>query len=393
MDKNLPPLPAYNTIGTKEQLMVQQAMRYPLSGYMGGELKGGYWVERLADMFKETFGTLHAVPCNSATSGLLAACVAAGVGPGDVVWCTAMSMSATAAVALHLGATVKFIDIEAETFCIDLGFEPSLFGEDYHVVPHVFTAEKPKAVIVTNLFGHAAQLAKLRAWSDRAGICLIEDNAQAPFATENGRLTGTVGHMGVFSFNVHKHMQCGEGGIVVTSCHFLANKLRLFVNHAELSGTKRVGLNLRMTEPIAAIACAQLEKGYRLVKSRMELAEAITHAFRDCDLVRPPQTREGCLHSYYVWAGLTLSRDFVTALQRRGIPLLSGYSCLHRLFQTGDYCPVADQVSQSLVLFEVCAYSPKPHHLRLMHDIICEETDRIGGDHDDAGRSSTTADT
>lgn len=382
-EKTLGPLPRYWTIGQWERNNLARAMKKPLSGYIGGHPTEGYWVKKLSEDWKETFWTKYAIPCNSATSGLMAACMAANIGPGDEVWVSTYTMSATATCAMILGATVKFLDIDAVYFCM---------------TTTVFMPP-PKAIIVTNLFGCAAHLNTLRNWCDKLHVVMIEDNAQAPFATCGGTFTGTIGHMGVFSLNVHKHMQCGEGGVVVTDDAGLADAIELAINHGELRNGEadqyhlraisQMGLNLRMTEPIAAIACAQLKKGFNLVQSRIALAEFISDIFRGVEWVRTPTGRCGEVHAYYLWAGqitganaCDIRNSLVTRLRERGIPFKAGYSVLlHRLFEDNCTLPVAEDIEDNrLFTFEVCAYDPKVPHLRMMREIIREEADHVGAE-------------
>ena len=92
------------TIDWHERREVVRSLRKPLSGYLGGKKSTGYWVNNLEDDWKTAFQVKHAIACNSATSGLLAACMAADIGPGDTVWCSDYTMSASAACAMVLGA-------------------------------------------------------------------------------------------------------------------------------------------------------------------------------------------------------------------------------------------------------------------------------------------------
>lgn len=369
----LRPLPDYWTIGKREKRNVDMALRMRLSGYLGGKSTGGYWCTRLADEWSQTFESRYAVPCNSATSGLLAACLAAGIEEGDLVWVSDYTMSASATCALLLGAEVRFMDIEQNFF--------ALSGS---------TGPKPKAIIITNLFGHPADLLAFRRWCDSHGITLIEDNAQAPFAKEHGRYTGTIGHIGVFSLNVHKHIQCGEGGVICTDDPNLAHRLDCAINHGELMKTNpHMGLNLRMTEPIAAIACAQLERGSHNVQTRINLAHHITDCFEGIDFVEPPKTREGCIHVFYMWAGKIKGPNarerrssFLGALKGRGVPLREGYAPpLHRLFEPPEfeahYPVTCEMEDERLFCFEVCAYDPKQHHLKAMKEIIQQEAEKV----------------
>lgn len=223
------PLKPFNTIGSDE---IAAAIRVVgggcLSGFLGGELRGGHYVRALEDAWCETFGVRHAVACNSATSGLLAACAAVGVKPGDEVITTPFTMSATSAAAALLGARLVYADIEPDYFCLD-------------VLQTRLARSAIKAIIVANIFGHPAQISELRTYCDHHGVFLIEDNAQSPFAMESRtqinrpRYAGTVGHIGVFSLNCHKHIQTGEGGICVTESNDLARRMRLFINHAEMT--------------------------------------------------------------------------------------------------------------------------------------------------------------
>lgn len=372
--KHLGPLPKYWTIGRPEHANVVKSLKRPLSGYIGGQPSDGYFIKLLSDCWRDEFQCHYAVPCNSATSGLMAACMAADIGPGDEVWCSAYTMSATATCAMMLGATVKFMDIDPVYFCIT----------------GLVTVPLPKVLIVTNLFGCAAHLPAIRAFCDVYNVVMIEDNAQAPYATVGGQFTGTIGHMGVFSLNVHKHFQCGEGGVVVTNSATLAERLERAINHGELApGWQQIGGNFRMTEPIAAIACAQLKKGYNLVQTRVTLAEAITAIFKQVSFVEPPAKRFGEIHAYYMWAGQILGPNakdlraaFVGRLRDRGVPFKIGYTTpLHRLFKADYGLPVVDEIERArLFTFEICAYDLKRHHLRRMRDIILWEAESIEGE-------------
>ena len=110
---------------------------------------------------------------------------------------------------LIYGAIPVFADIDLNNYCIDL-----------QSVKKSIT-EKTKGIIAVNLFGHPSELRELRKIADENNIYLIEDNARAPI-TENNQLTGTIGHIGVFSLNYHKHIHTGEGGVCTTNDEELA---------------------------------------------------------------------------------------------------------------------------------------------------------------------------
>lgn len=349
------PLKPFNTIGREEIAAATRVLEGGvLSGFLGGELRGGHHVRALEDAWCETFGVKHAVACNSATSGLLAACAAVGMKHGKKFMVSPFTMSATAAAPTVLGAESFFGDIESRTFGLDTF--PAQFGTNF--------------IVITNLFGHPANLREFRRGCDmNRGLFLIEDNAQSPFAMEYGRYAGTIGHLGVFSLNVHKHFQCGEGGIVVTNDDNLAAATRHAINHGEMAGMG-VGLNLRMTEITAAIALVQLRKAPQIIADRVGLAESLTRAVKGISGLTPPVVRDGCTHVYYLWAlKITDRRDeFVHAMQAEGVPLRAGYvDPLYRLpafSQFARSCPVAERMhDKELALFEICAFDPTPEQI------------------------------
>ena len=203
------PLQPFSGIGGHERTAVLRFLDdgAPLSGFHGSARPtffGGPEVRAFEAAWCERFGVSHAVTVNSATSALIAAMGAIGIGPGDEVITSPYTMSATAMAPLFYGGIPVFADIESDHFCLD----PA-------AVERAITA-KTRAILVINLFGHPAELVKLRQLADARGIYLVEDNAQAALAEDGGKLAGTIGHIGIYSLNIHKHIQTGEGGI---SCY------------------------------------------------------------------------------------------------------------------------------------------------------------------------------
>lgn len=346
----------FNTIGHRERMLVSEVLNEgKLSGYLGGIRRGGYWVQRLETEWCEFFGVRHAVAVNSATSGLLIACMAAGVKTGTRVWTTPYTMSATAAAPKFLGADIIFDDIDEKTF-----------GLDRVILP----ADAPVAII-THLFGGAARTRDLVWSSVPTRTMVIEDNAQAFLATEYGTPTGTIGHIGVWSLNVHKSLQAGEGGVCTTDDDNLATQMRDAMNHGEMSGGP-VGLNLRMTEVTAAMACAQLSRAKEIVSERVEVAEAVLDSMGDIPSIKKPFVRANCRHVYYC-IGLqvdSLKRDwFAQALQAEGVPIRAGY--LKPLYTLPAFknvlrpdTAVVEQVESQMLLYENCAYSPTKEQIK-----------------------------
>lgn len=325
-------LAPYPSMGEAERRAVAAVVESGcLSGFYGSpgpEFLGGSRVIALEQAWAERFGCRHAISVNSATSGLFAAMGAIGIGPGDEVIVPPWTMSATAMAPLIYGGIPVFADIEDQTFCID----PARVRDA--ITP------KTRAILAVNLFGHPARLHELRGIADEHGLSLVEDNAQAPLASEDDVPCGTIGHIGVFSLNTHKHIHSGEGGMCTTNDDRLAERLALIRNHGEnlMDGrsddalVNMVGFNFRMTELIAAVALEQLKRIDVHVSARERLAQALSDGTRDLCGWRTPAVRGGCRHNHYCWvvrfdaAAVGVSREtFSRALTAEGFPHATGY--------------------------------------------------------------------
>lgn len=326
------PLPPYNTIGDAEKKAVMEVLEAgELSGFIAGAIDqfwGGRKVRELENAFREYFGVKHAIAVNSATSGLHAALSATGIGPGDEVITSPYTMSASATCALMCGAVPIFADIEPDTFCID----PA--SVEANITPQT------KAIVAVNIFGQPANLAALRDIAKQHGLYLIEDNAQAPAARYGNRFASTIGDAGVFSFNRHKTMQCGEGGVIVTDNDTIALKAAMMRNHGEVAVggmgiediVNTVGVNYRMTEMEAAVALEQFRKLDDLNEVRIRLADRITKGLQGLSGITAPKIRDGSTHVYYFYVMLYdeavtgIPRElFARAVQAEGFVLRAGY--------------------------------------------------------------------
>jgi perosamine synthetase len=390
----------YNSLGSEEERAVQRVVRSgSLSGFYGSwgsEFLGGERVKEFERAWTERFDVPHAVSVNSATSGLSAALGAIGIGPGDEVIVPPFTMSATAMAPLIYGAIPVFADIDERTFCIDLE------------AVRAAISPRTRAIIAVNLFGHPARLTELSAIASEYGICLIEDNAQGPLAEENGRHAGTVGDIGVFSLNYHKHVHAGEGGMCVTRDATLALRLQAIRNHAEnivepagiADLANMVGFNFRMTELSAAVGLEQLRKIDVHVQRREWLAHQLSNGLRDLEGITVPMARAGCRHVYYVW-GMRVDEDalgvsratFSRALAAEGFPHFVGYTrplymlpvfqkrvaigsegwpftLTERSYQSG-LCPVAERMyHHELICFETCAYDVNEAQAALLVEAV-----------------------
>lgn len=297
------PFPAYNTIGAEEEEAALRVLRSgKLSTYLGtwhADFYGGPEVRALESEWAAYFGVKHAISVNSATSGLYAAVGACGISPGDEIIVSAYTMSASATAALVYGAIPIFADIEEEYYCLD----PKSI--EAKITP------RTKAIIIVDIFGQPYDAEAINTLAKKHNLYVIEDAAQAPGAMLGDKYAGTLGDIGVYSLNYHKHIHTGEGGIIVTNDDTLAEKLRLIRNHAEAVLSAKgisdkselinmVGFNYRMTEIEAAIAREQLKKLPALLEQRLANTAYLNEKLAQIPCILPTKIRSDAKHAFYV---------------------------------------------------------------------------------------------
>lgn len=297
------PFPAYNTIGVEEEDAVLRVLRSgKLSTFLGtwhDDFYGGPEVRALESEWATYFGAKHAISVNSATSGLYAAVGACGISPGDEVIVSAYTMSASATAALVYGAIPIFADIEEDYYCLDAKSIESKITSN------------TKAIIVVDIFGQPYDAPAINALAKKHNLYVIEDTAQAPGAMLGDKFAGTLGDIGIYSLNYHKHIHSGEGGIIVTDDDVLADKIRLIRNHAEAVLSARgikdkselinmVGYNYRMTEIEAAIARCQLSKLPNLLTQRLANTHYLNEKLSQIPCIKATKIRDSAKHVFYV---------------------------------------------------------------------------------------------
>ena len=222
---------------------------------------------------------------------------AAGIGPGDEVICPPFTMSATSTAVLFYGGIPVFADLRTDDFCLD--------PEDIErkITP------RTRAIMVVHLFGQAADMGEINKIAKRHRLKVIEDAAHAPCGRYKGQPLGAIGDLGGFSLNFHKHIHCGEGGVIVTNDDDLALRCKLIRNHAEnlvidqgvADLTNMIGSNYRMTEIQAAIAMVQMEKVAGYVATRNHLHQLFSDLLKDVPGITPAKILPYRTHSFYVY--------------------------------------------------------------------------------------------
>jgi len=292
--------PPYITIGEEEKEAVLGVLDSGvLSKYLGcwhKDFYGGSQVKALEKEWAEYFGVKHAISVNSCTSGLYCSAGAIGVEPGEEIIVTPYTMTATATAPLIFNAIPVFVDIEEDYFCLDVN----------SVEKHINS--RTRAIFVVDLFGMPYDVEAINILAKKHGLVVVEDAAQAPGAKYKDKFAGTLADIGVYSLNYHKHIHCGEGGIVVTDNDMLAENIRLLRNHAEAvvenKGVQNIanmiGFNFRMTEIEASIARCQLQKLDNLLNARRQNCYYLSRKLGTIPAITIAKVRKDCTHAYYV---------------------------------------------------------------------------------------------
>lgn len=271
-----------------------------LSGFIGAAGKffnGGKEVVEFENLWARTYGFKNAISINSLTTGLQTAVGAIGIEPGDEVICSPYSMSASATAALFYGGIPIFADLDPNRFTLD----PA--SVENRITP------RTKAIIVVHLFGYPADMDSIMKVAHKHGLKVIEDAAQAPGIYYKGRPVGSIGDVGGFSLNFHKHIHTGEGGLMVTNNDEIALRCRLIRNHGEnateaygvedISNT--IGSNYRFTELQAAIAVEQFKKLKGFLAHRADLGRYLDGRLSGIPGLSIQKIENNTTHSYYMY--------------------------------------------------------------------------------------------
>jgi dTDP-4-amino-4,6-dideoxygalactose transaminase len=275
-------------------------------------------VEAFEHEVAATLGAKHAVGLNSGTDALVIGLRALGIGPGDEVITTAFSFFATAEAVLHVGATPVFVDIRQDSFNLD----PERI--------EAAVSDRTRAILPVHLYGNPAAMTPILAIAERHGLRILEDCAQsfgarygAHGADNAGRMTGTLGDLGAFSFYPTKSLGAyGDGGMLVTDDDDLALSARKLRNHGGLTRYRNemLGYNSRLDEIQAAVLRVKLPHVGRWTDLRLANAERYRALLDGCpDLTLPDLPAGHIVHQFTVRVPADKRDGVVAALRAADI--------------------------------------------------------------------------
>lgn len=338
--------------GAEEEEAVQQVVK-------SRWLTMGAVTREFEEEFAAYTGARHAIAVTNATAALHLACVAAGLGPGDEAVLPSLTFVATANAVRYTGAVPVFADIEGEN-----NLNISVQEIEDCITP------RTRAILVMHYGGYACDMPAILALAERHGLMVIEDAAHALGSELNGRMLGTWGTVGCFSFFSNKNMTTGEGGMLVTNDDRLADRLRLLRSHGMTSLTwdrhkghawsydvVDLGYNYRMDEIRSALGRVQLRKLAHNNRLRREKTALYRHLLEEqCpETLVPFDNHPGvsACHLMPILLPDDASREeFMRSMKERGIQTSIHYPPVH-LFSA--YRGVPLPVPQSLAFTEIMA--------------------------------------
>lgn len=239
---------------------------------------------------EEYLGVKHVIPCANGTDALQICMMGLGLQPGDEVITADFTFAATVEVIALLGLTPVLVDVEPDTFNIDI-----------QAIEKAITP-KTKAIVPVHLFGQCANMDAIMELADKHGLFIIEDNAQAigavhTFTNGKKQKSGTIGHVASTSFFPSKNLGCyGDGGAIFTNDDALAHTIRGIVNHGMYRRYHHdvVGVNSRLDSLQAAVLRAKLPKLDEYNSRRRDAAKKYNQAFANQPDIVLPKTVNDC---------------------------------------------------------------------------------------------------
>lgn len=298
---NTTSLKSSKLIPVNAPLLSPKAKKYVLDCLNTGWISSaGQYIGKFEESFADYLGSRFAVTTTNGTAALHLAVASLGIGPGDEVIMPDLTIISCPLSVIYTGAEPVLVDVDPVTFTIDTKLIES------KITKHT------KAIMAVHLYGHPADMDPILKLAKKYELAVIEDAAEAHGARYKGKLVGSLGTIGAFSFYANKIVTTGEGGMIVTNDESLAQKARLLKDLAHSPNRRfwhqEIGFNYRMTNLSAAIGLAQLESIKTYIKKKKWMAREYARAFKGIPFLNLPPQMPWADSVYWMYA-LTLTSD------------------------------------------------------------------------------------
>lgn len=310
----------------------------------------GPGVKKFADELAEFSGSKFVIPCANGTDAIQIAMMAMDLQPGDEVIVPVWTYVATAEVIALLKLTPVFVEVNKDTFCIDVNLLEAKITSN------------TKAIVPVHLYGQCADMEAIMNIAKKYNLYVIEDTAQAigaiyTFSDGTKKQAGTIGHVGTTSFFPSKNLGCyGDGGAIYSQDEDLAKKMKMIAHHGERVKYYHdlVGCNSRLDTVQAVILSIKLKYLKEYERSRNAVADIYDEAFRNHPMIKAPIRSSHSTHVFHQYT-LTLNGvnrdDLKEYLAEKNIPSMIYYPVPlhHQLAYKMHYNPEDDfSISEDL---------------------------------------------
>ena len=316
-------------------------------------------VNKFEEELAQYVGTGYAAALSAGTAAIHLGLMAAGVGKGDIVFCSSLTFSATANPIIYQNATPIFIDSEEETWNMD----PKALEKAFEKYPN------PKAVVVVHLYGTPAKMDEIVQTCKKHNVTLIQHAAESLGATYKGKQTGTFGKYGIYSFNGNKIITTSGGGMLVSEDEERIQKVRFWSTQARDKARhyqhSEIGYNYRMSNIVAGIGRGQLKVLDERIKQKTDIYNRYKEAFKDIPEIKMQPVPVNTVPNHWLSAFVldenskVKPNDIMDALDKENIesrPVWKPMN-LQPVFEKYDFITVCDgekSVGQKLFENGVC---------------------------------------
>lgn len=328
----------------------------------------GEEVKKFEDEFSRYNGVEHTVSVNSGSDALFLALKSMGISTGDEVITVSHTFTSTVDAIVRNGAKPVFVDIDPQTYCIDVSkIEKKITG-------------KTKAILPVHLYGHPADMDAICKLKEDYGLYIIEDACQAHGAEYNGKKAGSIGDVGCFSFYPTKNLGAyGDGGAIVTDNYEINEKLMQMRNYGQSQKYHHdfVGVNSRLDELQAVILQTKLKYLDNWIESRRKNASMYTELLSGLDLTLPVE-KPFVKHAYHLYVVRSKKRDYLKKkLLENNIQSMVHYPVpVHKQKAYSSLNNSSDLKTTDKICDEILSL---PLHPWISHDEILNVTDCLRG--------------
>jgi perosamine synthetase len=272
----------------------------------------GSYVDRFEKMAAERAGTKYAVATVNGTAALHISLILAGVEQDDEVLVSSLTFIAPANAIRYVGAWPVFIDAEPEYWQMDpagvVDFIENNCKWDGHELRNRQTGRRVKAIMPVHILGHPVNLDPILAVAEKYALPVIEDATEGLGARYRGKNLGGIGQIGCFSFNGNKIITTGGGGMIVTDNSEWAERAKYLTTQAKDDPIEyvhgAVGYNYRLTNPLAAMGCAQMEQLDSFVDAKRKIAKRYRESLASLPGLHLPEEADWAFSTFWMYTVL-----------------------------------------------------------------------------------------